>query len=194
VISAILLRIRRCNSKRSRTSCDAGALTSAWKASIHGRRVFEMPYRLRSSSGGYRWMLGHAEPIWDANGRVARWVGASTDVDDRKQIEKSLLRAQANVTALFSGNPQAMWLLDVIHPGERGWKELEEVLKAAERASTLTRQLLTFSRQEALEPVSLDLNNLVENIASMLERLIGARVDPIRHARGDGHGLGLSTV
>jgi signal transduction histidine kinase/ActR/RegA family two-component response regulator len=50
---------------------------------------------------------------------------------------------------------------------------LDEVLKAAERAATLTRQLMAFSRQQIVEPRPLDLNVVVADIERMLRRLIG---------------------
>jgi hypothetical protein len=51
--------------------------------------------------------------------------------------------------------------------------DVEEIRKAGERASTLTRQLLTFSRKQALEPRTIDLNTLVANLEKMLRRIIG---------------------
>jgi len=56
-------------------------------------------------------------------------------------------------------------------PPERGMAE--EILRAADRASTLTRQLLAFSRKQVLLPKILDLNALVKQLESMLRRLIG---------------------
>jgi CheY-like chemotaxis protein len=50
---------------------------------------------------------------------------------------------------------------------------LEEVQKAGERAANLTRQLLAFGRKQILQPVSLDLNNIVSDMNKMLRRLIG---------------------
>jgi signal transduction histidine kinase/ActR/RegA family two-component response regulator len=52
-------------------------------------------------------------------------------------------------------------------------KYAEEILKAAERASGLTKQLLTFSRKQVLEPRILVLNDLISNVETMLRRLIG---------------------
>ncbi len=51
--------------------------------------------------------------------------------------------------------------------------DLEEIRKAAERAATLTRQLLVFSRQQILEPKILNLNDLVAGMTKMLERAVG---------------------
>ena len=53
---------------------------------------------------------------------------------------------------------------------------LEEALTATERASTLVRQLLAFSRQESLRPRILNLNDLIDGLLKMLGRLIGEHV------------------
>ena len=57
--------------------------------------------------------------------------------------------------------------------GSRAAAKMEEILKAAARAATLTRQLLAFSRKQAVQPTVLDLNDLVKNLEKMLRRLIG---------------------
>jgi two-component system, cell cycle sensor histidine kinase and response regulator CckA len=56
-------------------------------------------------------------------------------------------------------------------------KNVEEIRKAGDRASSLTRQLLAFSRRQVLEPQALDLNTVVLNLDKMLRRLIGEDID-----------------
>jgi len=73
-----------------------------------------------------------------------------------------------NLLTVITGFAQ-LALLDE-NPARAG---LEQILQAAERASGLTRQLLAFSRQQALEPRVLDLNQLVREMEKMLRRLIG---------------------
>jgi signal transduction histidine kinase len=61
-------------------------------------------------------------------------------------------------------------------PHNQVHQDLKEIRKLARRGAELTRQLLTFSRQQAIEPVVLNINNLINNISKMLQRLIGENI------------------
>ena len=62
--------------------------------------------------------------------------------------------------------------------GDAEARELaEEVLEAGQRAAALTRQLLAFSRQQALSPREIDVNEIVRGLEKMLRRLIGADIE-----------------
>ncbi|MFO0951464.1 MAG: PAS domain S-box protein [Isosphaeraceae bacterium] len=63
-----------------------------WDRSVASSLRFEVEYRLRRSDGAYRWFLSCAEPVLDAGGRVVRWVGTCTDVDDRRAAIEERLR------------------------------------------------------------------------------------------------------
>jgi two-component system cell cycle sensor histidine kinase/response regulator CckA len=60
---------------------------------------------------------------------------------------------------------------------ESALRDLDEIRRCAERASTLTRQLLTFARRQAMDPVMLDLNAVVGEAMRLLRKVVGARVD-----------------
>lgn len=79
-----------------------------------------------------------------------------------------------NLLTVITGFAQ-LALLDE-NPSRAG---LEQIIQAAERASGLTRQLLAFSRQQALEPRIFDLNMLVRDMEKMLRRLIGEDIDVV---------------
>jgi signal transduction histidine kinase/DNA-binding response OmpR family regulator len=66
-----------------------------------------------------------------------------------------------------------------------GAHELGEVERATERATQLTRQLLAFSRQQVMDPVTLDLNEVTSGLLPMLDRLIGDDVSVAVLAAGD---------
>jgi signal transduction histidine kinase len=68
-------------------------------------------------------------------------------------------------------------VLNEMKEQDRFRTELEEIYKASERASALTRQLLAFSRRQRLEPQVLDLNSVVIDMDRLLRRLIGADID-----------------
>jgi PAS domain S-box-containing protein len=61
---------------------------AAWRHSLTTGEPYEIEYRLRHHSGEYRWTLGRALPILDADGAVARWYGTCTDIDALKQLQR----------------------------------------------------------------------------------------------------------
>jgi two-component system cell cycle sensor histidine kinase/response regulator CckA len=68
-------------------------------------------------------------------------------------------------------------MLAEMKPDDRMRSDVEEIHRAGRRAADLTRQLLTFSRQQVLEPKVLDLNEVLLRMDRMLQRILGADVD-----------------
>ena len=68
-------------------------------------------------------------------------------------------------------------LLCELEPSDPGVKYAEEVRKAGDRAASLTRQLLAFSRRQVLQPQAVDLNLVVSNLHNMLKVLIGEHIE-----------------
>jgi len=86
------------------------------------------------------------------------------------------------LTAIFGYSDLLAEELPADHPGR---EDLQEIRTAASRASALTRQLLAFSRQQVLQPIVLNLNDVVENIEKMLHRLLGEDVALEAHLAKD---------
>jgi len=61
-----------------------------WKAAIAGGEPFEMEFPLRGADGVFRWFLTRANPVRDAQGRVVRWFGTNTDVDEVRRVRVAL--------------------------------------------------------------------------------------------------------
>lgn len=60
----------------------------AWLDAIAGTAEYDLEYRLRRHDGVYRWFKARGVPVRDGDGRIAKWFGTSTDIEDRKQIEQ----------------------------------------------------------------------------------------------------------
>ncbi len=58
-----------------------------WKHSVETGEPFEMEFRLRGADGKFRWFLTQVNPLRDSQGKILRWFGTNTDIDDAKQIE-----------------------------------------------------------------------------------------------------------
>src|SRR5208337_5651483 len=59
-----------------------------WRASVTNGEPFEQEVRFRRADGEYRWFLVRAVPLRDQRGKVLKWYGTSTDIEDRKQAEQ----------------------------------------------------------------------------------------------------------
>jgi len=71
---------------------DADEHARRWTHSMTTGDSFQHECRLRNTEGGYRWFLTRASAMRDAAGNITIWVGSSTDIDDRKSVEESLVR------------------------------------------------------------------------------------------------------
>ena len=112
------------------------------------------------------------------------------DISDRVKLEDQLRQAQKmeaigrlaggiahdfnNLLTAIRGNAELMSHRVRKDPAMAA--EVDEILHAADRAASLTRQLLAFSRKQVLQPVKIDINEIINGVARMARRLIGADV------------------
>jgi len=113
------------------------------------------------------------------------------DVTGRRQLEEQLRQAQKmeavgmlaggvahdfnNLLTIITGYSQL--ILNTLAPTDPNRSSAEQIMKASDRAATLTSQLLAFSRRQVLQPKVLDLNRLTTGLSTMLRRLIGEDID-----------------
>src|SRR6185503_13044323 len=128
-------------------------------------------------------------PLESAEGMLV--TAAIRDITTRKQLEQELLHAQRmegvgqlaggiahdfnNLLTVITG--QSQMTLDRLAAADPLRRRLDLILKTSARAAALTRQLLAFSRKQVLQPKVLDLNELVAQSTSLLERLIGEHIE-----------------
>ena len=112
------------------------------------------------------------------------------DVEERRRLERQLTHAQKmeaigrlaggvahdfnNIMTAVMGHAQIA--SESLPDGAPARDDLQEILRAANRASELTRQLLAFARRQVTQPRPLDLNTLVREARKLLERLLGEDV------------------
>ena len=129
-------------------------------------------------------------PLTSATDEIVGAVIVFHDVTERRALEEQLLHSQKmeavgrlaggiahdfnNLLSVVSGYSE-MVLAGLDEDDERRARMLE-VLRAADRATGLTRQLLAFGRRQVIEPRNLDLNGVVSDVERMLHRLIGEDV------------------
>jgi two-component system cell cycle sensor histidine kinase/response regulator CckA len=123
-------------------------------------------------------------------GRHVRLVVAQ-DVSERRILEQQLRQSQKmeavgrlaggvahdfnNLLMVIKGHTEL--LLGALPPADQFSRKIEQIERAADRASALTRQLLAFSRQQVLQPHVMNLNDVVEDMGKLLPRLIGEDVE-----------------
>ncbi|HEY9171402.1 MAG TPA: PAS domain S-box protein [Verrucomicrobiae bacterium] len=120
-------------------------------------------------------------------GRAPLLLGLFRDVTLQKRLEEQLRQSQKmdaigqlaggvahdfnNILTIIQGH--ASLLLAANNLAGPAWRSAQQIGQAAERAAGLTRQLLTFSRRQVMQPRRLDLNEVVSNLTKMLGRILG---------------------
>ena len=154
-------------------------------------RIEQIEMDMRKADGRPLHVLANLVGRRDAAGRLAEVHAFLVDTTDKKRVEGQLRQAQKmdaigrlaggvahdfnNLLSVITGYGELLEKdLPASHPGRR---RLREIRRAADSAATLTRQLLTFSRQQTLEARVLDLNDIVPNAEKMLRRLIGEDIE-----------------
>ncbi|MDN3566785.1 PAS domain-containing protein [Paeniroseomonas aquatica] len=73
-----------------------------WRHSLATGEPYEVEYRLRRADGAYRWTLGRAMPSRDDAGRIERWFGTCTDIEDIKRTEAALRLSEERLRLALS--------------------------------------------------------------------------------------------
>lgn len=160
----------------------------AWREQ---RSIENVEVGIVNENGQIVWGNVCATPVAFSDWRVLTTI---SDITQRKQAEeeREALREQLmqvqkmesigrlaggvahdfnNMLSVIMANTEVA--LNRVSPNQAIWGDLQEILKATKRSADLTRQLLAFARKQVIAPQVLDLNETIENMFKMLQRLIG---------------------
>ena len=133
----------------------------------------------------------HVQPLHGTEGELLGVIGVALDITDRRHLAEQLRQSQKmqavgelaggishdfnNLLMVVKGHGEM--LLDRLADGSPLRQNVEQIQKAADRATALTRQLLAFSRKQVLQPRVLDLNEVVNGMIQMFARVIGENIE-----------------
>ncbi|MDG5489875.1 MHYT domain-containing protein [Sphingomonas sp. BGYR3] len=170
----------------------AERVTSAYRHVVETRQLYQ--YReIYPETGDRRYLDTTLVPLFDAVGHVVRIIGSSRDVTRQVQTEEALQQAQkmeamgqltGGVAHDFNNLLTPMLgALDRLHRkgvgDDRDRRLIDGALQSAERARTLVHRLLSFARRQPLQPVPVDLSQLVTDMAGLITSTVGPRVNLI---------------
>jgi PAS domain S-box-containing protein len=143
--------------------------------------------RYRRRDGSFVWARVNMSVHRDATGEAQHFIAVIEDITDRRTLEAQVRQASKmdaigqlasgvahdfnNLLTVILGFAELL-TTDVTVTGQHA-QDVSEIIKAAQRASGLTKQLLAFSRQQVLHASALDVNGLITDMVGMLTRLIG---------------------
>ena len=169
---------------------DRPAVRNAVQVALDKGTPYSIDHRIVLPGGAECYVHEHAEVVRDPHGSV-RLAGTVQDITEYKRLEDQLRQSQRmeavgrlaggvahdfnNLLTIISGYSEL--LAAQLDPDSPMRKDVEEIIHAGERAASLTRQLLAFSRRQILQLRVFGLNAVVADLDKMLRRLIGEDVD-----------------
>jgi PAS domain S-box-containing protein len=161
---------------------DLNGLSDAWQHIMASEEPGESEARLRRFDGEYRWFLFRANPLRDESGKIVKWYGTNTDIDDRKRAAEELRRSEARKTAILDSALDCIVTID--HEGY-----ITEFNPAAERTFGYSRHEAVGKRlTDAIIPPSLreqHQRGFARYLTTGEAKVLGKRIE-LTAARADG--------
>jgi len=161
-----------------------------WKTILSGK-TWRGELINRRKDGTFFTEKASISPVLDDKGKIVNFIAVKHDVTQQRSLEEQLRQAQKmesvgrlaggiahdynNMLQVILCSVQLLLRNDLEQPIVHRLKQIE---KAADRASNITKQLLAFSRKQAVNPKPVNINELLsKEVLSMLERLLGEDID-----------------
>ncbi len=179
-------------------AADRARFEAALEQSVSGSEDLDGDFRLQQGSGVVGWVQMHGRVINPPDGG-RRLAGISLNITERVRTEERIRHSQrveavgrltAGVAHDFNNVLQTLLggielAIDALFGQPDIQSDLELALQAGRRGAKLTSHLLSFSRQQKLSPVALDLGQMLDDLARTLVRTLGADITvSVRHQPG----------
>jgi PAS domain S-box-containing protein len=187
---------------------DREVVFSGLREAIAEGRPYRLSYRILHAGGQTRWVWEQGRVGQSSAGQPVTLEGFVSDITDRKRTEEELERSTEQLrqaqkmeavgrlaggiahdfnnllTAILGYSDLA---LRKLAPTDPVAQRVEEIRRAGERAASLTRKLLAFSRRQVLTPTVFELDRVFQDLAPILRRLIGEDIDLQLRTESAGH-------
>jgi PAS domain S-box-containing protein len=152
---------------------DGPRVTQLWNECVREQKPFQAEFRMRKKAGGYRWVVTRSLPIVDERKSVLQWIGASTDIDQFKKVERALVQSNDELRqfAYAAAHDLQEPLRNVVNAAGM------LTLRAGERLDPASRQYLQFCIEGAER-----MHGMVKDLLAFTTVVEGA-VSPGAYAR-----------
>ncbi len=168
---------------------DAAFHDAMWETLLRGE-VWSGQFINKKKEGTLYTENATISPVRDASGQVVNYVAVKRDITDELNLEEQFRQAQKmqSIGQLVAGiahdfnnlmqviNGYADIARKKLQSGHDAGESIGQIRKAGDQAKSLVKQLLAFSRQQVIDPVDLDLNELIKHSWKMLRHMIGEHI------------------
>src|SRR5262245_18750077 len=171
---------------------DLARFMDEWRAALAEVRPLETEARLRRADGEYRWLLIRAVPLRDETGKVVKWYGTSTDVEDLKRAEEALSKSHAelaHVTRVMTmgelaasiahevnqplsaivnnGSACLRWLNGAAPDLDEAREAARRIIRDGNRAGEVITRIRALLRKTDAEKARLDINQTIREVVKL---------------------------
>jgi len=174
---------------------DVARVKSAWEKARTRGTAYEMEQRMRGRDGRYRRFMCRAQASRDAQGRPIEWFGTNTDVEERRQAEEALHKAQVDLAHLTrvttmgelaasiahemnqplgaivnNGNVCLRLLSQASSRNDEALEALSDIVNDANRASAIIGRIRAMTQRTLPEETSLQLRDVIADVLALAHR------------------------
>jgi PAS domain S-box-containing protein len=170
---------------------DRDNVTQLWTRHAQDQAPWDMEYRFCTPDGQINWLLGRTVALRDQDDRITGYLGANLDITELKQAEKALRRSQKmdaigqltggiahdfnNILGAILGNIELLELKTAVD--DKTQNRFDTIKHSIQRAVDLTKQLLSFSRNDVTDAKVININAVIENMKTLITRSLTPEVE-----------------